>query len=47
VYKHLLDIGDIIGIEGELFTTQVGEKTVLVKTLRFLLRLYVLSSGKN
>ncbi|PRB01519.1 lysine--tRNA ligase [Chryseobacterium sp. MYb7] len=31
VYKHLLDIGDIIGIEGELFTTQVGEKTVLVK----------------
>jgi lysyl-tRNA synthetase class 2 len=41
VYKHLLDIGDIIGIEGELFTTQVGEKTVLVKTLRFLLRLYV------
>ncbi|MGB2435366.1 MAG: OB-fold nucleic acid binding domain-containing protein, partial [Flavobacteriaceae bacterium] len=31
VYKKLLDIGDIIGIEGELFTTQVGEKTVLVK----------------
>ncbi|AZA74871.1 lysine--tRNA ligase [Chryseobacterium indoltheticum] len=31
VYKHLLDIGDIIGIEGELFTTQVGEMTVLVK----------------
>ena len=31
VYKHLMDIGDIIGIEGELFTTQVGEKTVLVK----------------
>lgn len=31
VYKHLLDIGDIIGIEGELFTTQVGEKTVMVK----------------
>jgi lysyl-tRNA synthetase class 2 len=23
VYKHLLDIGDIIGIEGELFKTQV------------------------
>ncbi len=32
VYKKLLDIGDIIGIEGELFTTQVGEKTVLVKS---------------
>lgn len=31
VYKKLLDIGDIIGVEGELFTTQVGEKTVLVK----------------
>ena len=31
VYKKLLDIGDIIGIEGSLFTTQVGEKTVLVK----------------
>ena len=31
VYKKLLDIGDIIGIEGELFTTKVGEKTVLVK----------------
>jgi lysyl-tRNA synthetase class 2 len=25
VYKHLLDIGDIIGIEGELFKTQVGD----------------------
>jgi len=41
VYKKLLDIGDIIGIEGSLFTTQVGEKTVQVnhftllnKTLR-------------
>lgn len=30
VYKKLLDIGDFIGIEGELFTTQVGEKTVKV-----------------
>ena len=27
VYKKLLDIGDIIGLEGTLFTTQVGEKT--------------------
>ena len=26
VYKKLLDIGDFIGIEGQLFTTQVGEK---------------------
>lgn len=36
VYKKLLDIGDIIGIEGELFTTQVGEKTVLVKNFSLL-----------
>ncbi|MEX0289448.1 MAG: lysine--tRNA ligase [Flavobacteriaceae bacterium] len=36
VYKKLLDIGDIIGVEGELFTTQVGEKTVLVKTFSLL-----------
>lgn len=31
VYKKLLDIGDFIGIEGVLFTTKVGEKTVMVK----------------
>lgn len=31
VYKKLLDIGDFVGIEGELFTTQVGEITVMVK----------------
>ncbi|WP_103864451.1 lysine--tRNA ligase [Aquimarina sp. I32.4] len=36
VYKKLLDIGDFIGIEGELFTTQVGEKTVLVKNFSLL-----------
>ncbi|WP_268224880.1 lysine--tRNA ligase [Sinomicrobium oceani] len=30
VYKKLLDIGDIIGVEGTLFTTQVGERTVMV-----------------
>ena len=35
VYKKLLDIGDFIGIEGELFTTKVGEKTVLVKDLHY------------
>ncbi|MDG1653352.1 MAG: lysine--tRNA ligase [Flavobacteriaceae bacterium] len=41
IYKKLLDIGDIIGVEGTLFTTRVGEKTVKVtqftllnKTLR-------------
>ena len=36
VYKHLLDIGDIIGIEGELFKTQVGEMTVMVKNFKLL-----------
>ncbi|MEB8345744.1 lysine--tRNA ligase [Flavobacteriaceae bacterium KMM 6898] len=36
VYKKLLDIGDFIGIEGELFTTQVGEKTVMVKDFTIL-----------
>lgn len=36
VYKKLLDIGDFIGIEGTLFTTQVGEKTVMVKNFTVL-----------
>ena len=36
VYKHLLDIGDIIGIEGELFKTQVGEMTVKVENFTLL-----------
>jgi lysyl-tRNA synthetase class 2 len=30
VFKRLLDLGDFIGIEGELFKTQVGEITVKV-----------------
>ena len=36
VYKKLLDIGDFIGVEGELFTTKVGEKTVMVKDFTIL-----------
>jgi len=36
VYKKLLDIGDFIGIEGELFKTQVGEISVRVKVLSVL-----------
>ena len=36
IYKKLLDIGDIIGIQGTLFETQVGEKTVLVKKFSLL-----------
>ena len=35
-YKKLLDIGDIIGIKGKLFTTQVGEKTILVEDFKLL-----------
>jgi lysyl-tRNA synthetase, class II len=36
VFKKLLDFGDFVGIEGELFTTQVGEKTVKVKNFTLL-----------
>jgi lysyl-tRNA synthetase class 2 len=36
VFKKLIDLGDFIGIEGELFTTQVGEKTVKVHQLTLL-----------
>jgi lysyl-tRNA synthetase class 2 len=31
VFKHLLDIGDIIGVKGHVFITQMGETTVHVK----------------
>ena len=36
VYKKLLDIGDIIGIRGSLFTTQVGEPTIKVSSFEVL-----------
>lgn len=36
LFKKLLDLGDFIGVEGELFTTQVGEITVLVKKFKLL-----------
>ena len=36
LYKRLLDIGDIIGLEGTLFTTKVGEKTIMVKSFQLL-----------
>jgi lysyl-tRNA synthetase class 2 len=36
VYKKLLDIGDFVGVEGVLFTTKVGEKTVKVKNFTLL-----------
>jgi len=36
VFKKLLDIGDIIGIRGTIFTTQVGEISIKVKELKLL-----------
>ena len=36
VYKKLLDIGDFIGVEGELFKTQVGQISVRVKEFSLL-----------
>jgi len=36
VYKKLLDIGDFIGIEGTLFTTKVGEKSINVEKMTLL-----------
>ena len=36
VFKKLLDLGDFVGIEGELFKTKVGEITVRVKNFKLL-----------
>ncbi|MDX9725013.1 MAG: lysine--tRNA ligase [Bacteroidales bacterium] len=36
VFKHLLDIGDIIGIKGDVFRTQMGEITVNVREFTLL-----------
>lgn len=36
VFKKLLDIGDIIGVEGYVFTTQVGEISIHVNSLKVL-----------
>jgi lysyl-tRNA synthetase, class II len=36
VFKHLLDIGDIIGVKGYVFRTQMGETTVHVRDLTLL-----------
>ena len=35
-FKKLVDIGDFIGVKGEIITTQTGEKTLLASTLTFL-----------
>ncbi|MBI5009955.1 MAG: lysine--tRNA ligase [Bacteroidia bacterium] len=36
VFKHLLDIGDIIGVKGKVFKTQMGEITVHVNEFTLL-----------
>ncbi|MFC4738911.1 lysine--tRNA ligase [Flavobacterium ponti] len=36
VFKKLIDLGDFIGIEGTLFMTQVGEKSIRVSNLTLL-----------
>ena len=36
VFKKLLDIGDILGVQGHVFTTQTGEVTVHVQQLTLL-----------
>ena len=36
VFKKLTDLGDFIGVEGELFTTQVGAKCIRVQNFTFL-----------
>jgi lysyl-tRNA synthetase class 2 len=36
VFKHLLDIGDIIGVKGHVFKTQMGETTVHVREFTIL-----------
>lgn len=36
IFKKLIDLGDFLGVEGELFTTKVGEKTILIKNFTLL-----------
>ena len=36
IFKKLLDLGDFIGVEGYLFITKMGEKTVMVKNFTLL-----------
>ena len=36
VWKHLTDIGDIIGVKGYVFTTKMGEISIHVKELDFM-----------
>ena len=36
IFKEYFDIGDFIGVEGEIFTTHTGEKTVRAESFEFL-----------
>ncbi|WP_080241403.1 lysine--tRNA ligase [Spirosoma rigui] len=36
VFKKMLDIGDIVGIEGNVFTTQTGELSIHVRSFKIL-----------
>src|SRR5690606_8087830 len=36
VWKHLIDMGDIIGVKGYVFTTKTGETSIHVKELTLL-----------
>ena len=35
-FKKLVDLGDFVGVKGEIITTQTGEKTLLASSLTFL-----------
>lgn len=35
-FHEIVDIGDFIGVEGEMFTTKTGQKTLRVQTYQFL-----------
>jgi lysyl-tRNA synthetase, class II len=50
VFKRLLDIGDIIGVNGYVFTTQMGEITLHVRKFKLLsksLRVMPIVKGKD
>lgn len=36
VWKHLIDLGDIIGVKGYVFTTKTGETSIHVRELQLL-----------
>ncbi len=36
LFKHFIDVGDIVGVSGTLFTTRAGELTVKVESIRLL-----------